>query len=293
MRILNKVDSMSPEDIFQSITSSKNQPCKDILLEISNKILASYKTYPQDTSELKNLSPIALSLLEKDCLKNCYSSSTVVLKWLISEIKSIQDNFNKDKCPYCGINSPSTIDHYLPKELFPEYAVMSFNLIPCCNECNTKKGEVWIDEETGERAFINFYFDEIPDEIFIKSLISMQDNGAPLIEFFIDCGKLENSSFEQVVRSHYEKLNVLSRIEHAVTTYVTEILQSNKKMLVKGLDEYALKTILQISIDNDSENHGKNYWKAVVGRAIMECDEFFQLDLKEALRIYGYGSASR
>ncbi|NMZ01384.1 HNH endonuclease [Pseudomonas proteolytica] len=46
-------------------------------------------------------------------------------------------------CPYCGIPGTMTLDHYLPKALkaFPEYAVLSENLVPACGECQSAKGE--------------------------------------------------------------------------------------------------------------------------------------------------------
>lgn len=37
-------------------------------------------------------------------------------------------------------NNHPTLDHLLPKSLFPEYADMHFNFVICCWKCNKNKG---------------------------------------------------------------------------------------------------------------------------------------------------------
>lgn len=42
-----------------------------------------------------------------------------------------------DQCPFCGgIGTPANLDHFLPKEHFPEFSVLPFNLVPACRDCN-------------------------------------------------------------------------------------------------------------------------------------------------------------
>lgn len=63
-------------------------------------------------------------------------------------------------CPSCGEEgSPSTIDHYLPKENYPHFSVTPVNLTPMCDACQTAKGEETLDEN-GRRIFLHPYFDE-------------------------------------------------------------------------------------------------------------------------------------
>lgn len=60
-----------------------------------------------------------------------------------------------------GTRKP-TRDHLIPRALFPRYDMtqhqLSMNVVPCCAECNTKKGQksplVWMrkmDEKVAER----------------------------------------------------------------------------------------------------------------------------------------------
>ena len=45
-----------------------------------------------------------------------------------TQLKSLEDR----KCPYCFLEYSSQVEHYLPKEEFPEFAFMIDNLFPCC-----------------------------------------------------------------------------------------------------------------------------------------------------------------
>lgn len=44
---------------------------------------------------------------------------------------------HNEKCPYCGQQVVKTLDHYLPKTLYPTYAITPYNLVPSCEACNT------------------------------------------------------------------------------------------------------------------------------------------------------------
>lgn len=64
-----------------------------------------------------------------------------------------------DICPACGEKGvPNTLDHYLPKRTFPQFAISPANLFPMCDAC---QGAKW--EKTGDAAapryFIHPYFD--------------------------------------------------------------------------------------------------------------------------------------
>lgn len=237
MRNLSIFPNLTPEALFLSIAGSKSSPCRDMLVEkgngntdgcIQNRVLDRYKEYQDNCYNLTNVSPVSFSGLEKQCLINCYNSETKASNWLFAEITNVQDTFTKDKCPYCGINSPTTVDHYLPKEDFPEFSVMSHNLVPCCADCNSLKGRKWINHETGMRLFVHFYFDEIPNEVFMKADISMMNN-APTVVFSMCPPNITTNPFYDIISTHYEELNVFNRIEYKVTSYVAEILQINKK----------------------------------------------------------------
>jgi hypothetical protein len=63
-------------------------------------------------------------------------------------------------CPVCGSDGTGTLDHYLPKAIFPEFSFFSKNLVPACSKCNARKLAVVRGAAFDERA-IHPYFDAI------------------------------------------------------------------------------------------------------------------------------------
>lgn len=59
-------------------------------------------------------------------------------------------------CPMCGGPGNGTLDHYLPKDLYPEFSFYSKNLIPACN-CNSLRGIKVKGNTASERAIHPFF----------------------------------------------------------------------------------------------------------------------------------------
>lgn len=63
-------------------------------------------------------------------------------------------------CPACGEEgTPNTLDHYLPKDVYPHFAVTPLNLAPMCDTCQLSKGTKTADAQ-GQRIFLHPYYDE-------------------------------------------------------------------------------------------------------------------------------------
>lgn len=61
-------------------------------------------------------------------------------------------------CPVCGSPVTGSLDHYLPRDIYPEFAIMRANLIPACMHCNS--GVKGTTVHGGDpRRFIHPYFD--------------------------------------------------------------------------------------------------------------------------------------
>ncbi|MBY5523567.1 HNH endonuclease [Rhizobium leguminosarum] len=64
-------------------------------------------------------------------------------------------------CPMCGSPMTGSLDHYLPKEVYPEFSIYSKNLVPACPACNSgTKGLTYHGKEPSER-FLHPYFDKM------------------------------------------------------------------------------------------------------------------------------------
>ena len=59
------------------------------------------------------------------------------------------------RCPICGVSfgySQVTLDHILPKSVYPSLAILPINLVPICYYCNTRK-----NKKIGERVFHPYF----------------------------------------------------------------------------------------------------------------------------------------
>lgn len=62
-------------------------------------------------------------------------------------------------CPFCDHRPVSTLDHLLPKGLFPDFAVTPDNLIGACSDCN--KSKLDFAPLTESDVLLHPYFDNI------------------------------------------------------------------------------------------------------------------------------------
>lgn len=68
-----------------------------------------------------------------------------------------------DKCPYCSINAPQQLDHFMDKAFYGQLAVCRLNLVPLCGTCNHAKGEISYKE------FTHPYYQVFPKVPFLKA----------------------------------------------------------------------------------------------------------------------------
>ncbi|WP_156769768.1 HNH endonuclease [Nocardia sp. 852002-20019_SCH5090214] len=64
-------------------------------------------------------------------------------------------------CGMCGAAQAGTLDHYLPREMYPELSILAPNLIPACDMCNRKKSTIVGDNDSGR--FAHPYIDDLSD----------------------------------------------------------------------------------------------------------------------------------
>jgi len=71
-------------------------------------------------------------------------------------------------CPACGeLGRPNTLDHFLPKDLYPHFCITPVNLFPMCDACQLAKGTK-VGDAQSPRFFIHPYFDAFVGEQVLK-----------------------------------------------------------------------------------------------------------------------------
>lgn len=65
------------------------------------------------------------------------------------------------RCLYCQLGVADTLDHFLPKSLYPFLCVSPVNLVPCCQRCNKKLLDAAPKVES--EVLLHPFFDRLPE----------------------------------------------------------------------------------------------------------------------------------
>lgn len=206
---------------------------------------------------------------ERADLLHCYEVAATALQDLKTLISERQAEGVRDVCPYCGIGAPRQFDHYLPKEKFPEFAVHSYNLVPCCGTCNGKKSDIWL-RANGARTFLNLYLDSLPTAPMLETVIhwSVKKGGlVPAVSF----GLVKPAGFGAVrfslIESHFEKLELLHRYKDEAHSEFMSLRDSAMAREARTVRE--LRTFLQRYLKRRQATLGPLNWRmALYGELI-------------------------
>ncbi|MGG4046313.1 HNH endonuclease [Paenibacillus favisporus] len=257
--------------------NSRDLEKKRRLSELESSVIRRYTVYESYTKKLEEISGSNITDKEdKEALESCYvrSKQGYLEGEVVAKIIKAQSAQHKNTCPYCGMDKPRTIDHYLPKSIFPEFSIYPPNLIPCCGHCNTKKGKKWLKK--GARRFINFYYDDLPDVKFLfAELVFEQDKRIhePRVTFTLVQNDAVPTEQFRLINSHYIELNLLQELSEYVEEEISNIYDEVIHNTNLRIEEH--KENLKMKQSSYIRKYGHNYWRSALYDAIIDSDEFF------------------
>ena len=199
----------------------------------------------------------------KQPLLGMYSSGCKLVKdfrtWHFNNNPQTYNNV----CPYCTINSANTTEHILPKDVYPEYAVNVFNLIPACSECNTFKGDDVLDKN-GEIFTINFYTDTLPDIRYLFAHI-YPIAGAVQFEYYLDNRNGVDINLYALIKRHFDRYHLIDRYYAKAVQELSNIVNYFKYEEITceaDYDKAASKLIRKT--DDNAKVYGRNHWRIVM-----------------------------
>lgn len=199
------------------------------------------------------------------------------LRDLRTELLSIRENL----CPYCQLEPPSTLDHFLPKSRHQPFASFAPNLIPMCKTCNTLKGTKGSSKAL--QFFTHAYFDEILDgEKFVIAQVAV---GAQHIatNFAIDFSADIDASIFQRLAYQFSVLRLTSRFQLASVDVIYNQASKLEWMEVEGCDEEDRRKSLEGDANTEAKQFGSNYWKAALLAALADNRAFYSEGFRRAL----------
>lgn len=121
-----------------------------------------YNVYSQSGGNPWNIAPLQISNPLRKALRNHYGSPPV---GRLQFLKKYRRDLSPTLCPMCGGFGNGTLDHYLPKEDYPEYSFFSKNLVPACN-CNSLRGTTVKGAASPARVIHPYFDDFLSDRLY-------------------------------------------------------------------------------------------------------------------------------
>ena len=245
------INTFEPKDylhsVGQAMRNGKNNKNKDNYLKYENILDSCFDDYTHKFSsrqlESINATP-NFSKSEALSIRNLYESGKNVQIFIWNELTRLNNNV-KIMCPICGENLAEELDHYIPREVHPEFSLHLLNLIPLCHRCNHLKLAHWLDGNNNREIF-NAYLDH-PTSNFIYSSSLNIVHGLPTINVSINYNNVKTTE---------DKLEVsTAKILDSCSFYEEKANQELQKRIIMIQAAY--------SIELPSYNNDKDvYWKA-------------------------------
>lgn len=282
--------NINNEDVFIAVAKSKkfqNAHCEKCnestpncetctygnrgkMLALKERVFERYNFYTQNKNNLNAISPVnVIGEDEKKLLENSYQNSSIFKKVKQQLLENIPAG-RTGMCPFCMISEPTTFDHYFSESEYPEYIIFAPNLVPCCSQCNSIKGNRLFSENQRARKIIHFYYDSLPQIQYLKAVFKV-DNKIPQVSFSL---KFEHESeITTIIVNHFDTLHLLERYKKQSNDVVSTECEIIKEQLKSGGTVEECAEILKIRANVFQKVNGSNYWKTCIYMAMSESQE--------------------
>lgn len=268
-------------DVFDDIAAAKRQPRRRRMLAVRARVLSAYQDYDDAVPEVGGLAEVQMTNLQKDAMRHAYTVETQPMTQLRGDLLK---RVSAARCPFCGISESSTLDHYLPKEQFPEFSVFPNNLCPSCAVCNTRKRDRILDDGTNVRMFLHPCYDQIPDTGFLVVRVRMEADALVLSYRLVRPAGMALQVFQHL-RSHFNELNLADRYRLMGLEHLGGQYPALRRAYGLGEDAERVADKLREGAEDFEEVFGPNYWLAKLYRALADNEDFCDGGF-EAVRVH-------
>jgi hypothetical protein len=261
------------KEVFETcISNVSDVTFKSRLERISNFIDSSANDYDSKASinDLHSISQTSSvnGIITKDEMKKVYEQKLVPKGQPGRKYyEKLRLSAKNNKCPLCNQRFVTTLDHVLPKTLYPTFAVTPFNLIPACADCNKIKDRY--QSNSAEEQILHPYYDDISNEQYLYA--NIKEGTPPSINFYIKSSN-PKTLLEKRLQKHFD----LFELNKLYTSNAAEELSNINYKLKKLFDtggNMSVKEYLQEEFVSRYENN-KNSWQTAMYKALYESDWF-------------------
>ncbi|MCO5950580.1 hypothetical protein [Mucilaginibacter flavidus] len=262
---------------YQQVLEAKDSDdLRSRLAVVATELESTYKNYAQHfgLNLLESLKPDTAFSVHKADLLSLYSYQFKIVRELRLEIQRQQPQVVRFTCQHCTLTSNESLDHFVPKDEFPEFAVHPLNLLPICLKCNQHKSHVW--RKAGVRKALNLYLDRLPDEQYLFVDVKLDKYREIDFEFYLEKPKMVSKAMFVLIESHFESLNLFSRMREKAIPVISELINTvSSRMGNLSYPEIAAE--IKEAANSNKRELGANYWKSVVEIELLYSTPFLKL----------------
>jgi hypothetical protein len=262
--------ALDDAQLFDDIAAAKRPPRRGYLLAVRGTVVAAYQEYVNAAPDVGGIPPSAMTNNQGEALLHAYEVETAPMIKLRGQLLG---RTLAARCPFCGIGESSTLDHYLPKEKYAEFAIMSRNLVPCCSPCNTRKSQSVVDEGTDVRRFLHPYYDIIPVVPFVHVDVTVSHDVLALSYSVVRPATMARHTYLHL-RSHFSRLGLADRYRLMSLEHLRDRYRALARFYGPAENAERVADELNQDAEDFSEKQGANHWRAVLYRALAADSDF-------------------
>lgn len=183
------------------------------------------------------------------------------------ELKARRNDHGLNECPSCGNPlSPDTLDHFIPKDSWPEFSIFPNNLVPQCRHCAPKKSSRYYCEIDQCTMFIHPIYFDLLSKIGFRVKAQMKGEKPEFKVEFVKVGELTDSDTARV-KKHLAELDVKSRF---ALYCLKEYSRWKQKIMATKFDIQIALT--QRVSERPIEGNFSRDWKTAFYKGVLSCD---------------------
>ena len=184
---------------------------------------------------------------------------------IYDQIKLLPDG---DRCPFCDHRNVSTLDHFLPKQRYPIFAVAPINLVGACRECNTAKSNVTPISE--DDTLLHSYFDKVNEQQWLFARVARRIPAALI--FYVSAVAGWSDILNARIAHQFDLLGLAALYASQAAREITDIRQNLQQHFDNG-EAAAVRAELRRQRKSRQANR-VNSWQTATYQALAESDWF-------------------
>jgi hypothetical protein len=239
------------------------------LVAIRPQICGAYAEYAHAPSQAARLTPLTLPVLLRQKLRGNYTRFRETEAELYASIK-----LSAERCPYCGERTITTVDHYLPNAVFPEFSVLPINLVPACSDCNKIKDTDYVDG-AGRPVFLHAYFDDLGTSQVVHASLDTA-TGSALLDFAIRCPATVDPALAEKVERQFSSLKLDESYRGWAEQEASIHAYDVQDQLADGVPTSTISDGLSRAARAAALVLGRNHWRPITLHALAADEGFCQ-----------------